>query len=95
MFVVVEKLERGQQEHFFIETASDKDVNAEGDKCKGDRAKKPNENGFGGFIYLYPLAEGNERRVAANADPFITTTDDGVEFCIATRAAIIWWDVRK
>ena len=39
-------------------------------------------------------AAGNEERVAANAAPFISDTRDGVEFCIATKAAIIWWDVR-
>lgn len=40
------------------------------------------------------LAEGNETSVAANADPFITEKNGGVEFCIATTAAIIWWNVR-
>ena len=39
------------------------------------------------------LAQGNEARVAANADLFIIGTPDGVEFCMATTAAIIWWDV--
>lgn len=37
-------------------------------------------------------SEGNEDRVAFNAEPFFTDTDDGVEFCIATAAAIIWWN---
>jgi hypothetical protein len=45
---------------------------------------------------LHPeYADGNEARVAANADPFITEKDDAFEFRIATTAAIIWWDVRK
>ena len=45
---------------------------------------------------LHPdFARGNEERVAANADPFITEKDGAFEFCIATRAAIIWWDVEK
>lgn len=39
-------------------------------------------------------AAGFEQRVAANARPFIRAVDGGVEFCIATAAAIIWWDVR-
>lgn len=39
-------------------------------------------------------AAGNEERVALNAEPFLSETDDGIEFCIATAAAIIWWDVR-
>lgn len=45
---------------------------------------------------LHPdYAAGNEARVATNADPFIAEKDGGFEFCIATTAAIIWWDVRK
>ena len=40
------------------------------------------------------LAEGHEERVALNAAPFITQIEDGFEFCIATSAALIWWDVR-
>lgn len=39
------------------------------------------------------LAAGNEERIAANTAPFLTPVDNGWEFCIATRAAIIWWDV--
>ena len=38
-------------------------------------------------------AEGNRERMAINVEPFLTEVDGGVEFCIATRAAIIWWDV--
>lgn len=38
-------------------------------------------------------AAGHEERVALNVEPFLTKTDAGVEFCIATRAAIIWWEV--
>ena len=38
-------------------------------------------------------AAGNEERVAINIRPFLTPVDDGVEFCIATKASIIWWDV--
>lgn len=40
-------------------------------------------------------AEGNEERVALNAAPFIRPAEGGVEFCMATKAAVIWWDVRK
>lgn len=40
-------------------------------------------------------AEGNEERLAYNVESFLAQVDGGVEFCIATRAAIIWWDVRK
>ncbi len=39
-------------------------------------------------------ARGNEERVAANVAPLLRQTDAGVEFCIATAAAIVWWDVR-
>lgn len=39
-------------------------------------------------------AEGHEARVAMNVAPFLTEKDGGVEFCIATKAAIIWWEVR-
>jgi len=38
-------------------------------------------------------AKGNEQRVAQNVEPFLTPNGDGFEFCIATKAAIIWWDV--
>lgn len=39
-------------------------------------------------------AEGNRERLALNVAPFLTKlADGGVEFCIATKAAIIWWDV--
>lgn len=38
--------------------------------------------------------EGNRSRVEANAAPFLTDTGEGVEFCIATTAAIVWWDVK-
>lgn len=39
-------------------------------------------------------AEGNRERLAINVAPFLTELPDGnVEFCIATKAAIIWWDV--
>lgn len=41
------------------------------------------------------LSDGNEERIAANADPFITETGTAFEFCIATTAAIIWWDVNR
>lgn len=37
--------------------------------------------------------EGCRERISLNAEPFLTRTDDGIEFCIETRAAIIWWDV--
>jgi hypothetical protein len=40
-------------------------------------------------------AEGNEERVAQNVEPFLTEVEGGVEFCIATTAAIISWDVRS
>ena len=39
-------------------------------------------------------AEGNLERLALNVEPFLSKVDYGVEFCIATKAAIIWWDVR-
>lgn len=39
-------------------------------------------------------AKGNEERVAANVAPFLRKVEGGIEFCIATSAAIIWWDVR-
>ena len=38
----------------------------------------------------------NERdfeRLSLNVAPFLTPVDGGVKFCIATRAAIIWWEV--
>ncbi len=38
-------------------------------------------------------AAGNEERVALNVAPFLTETEEGVEFCISTAAAIIFWDV--
>lgn len=38
-------------------------------------------------------AEGNLERVALNVAPFLSKCEGGVEFCIATKAAIIWWDV--
>lgn len=38
-------------------------------------------------------AEGNMERLALNVVPFLTEADAGVEFCIATKAAIVWWDV--
>lgn len=38
-------------------------------------------------------AEGNMERLTMNVAPFLTPADGGVEFCIATRASIIWWDV--
>lgn len=38
-------------------------------------------------------AAGFEERVALNVEPFLSETAGGVEFCIATRAAIIWWEV--
>lgn len=38
-------------------------------------------------------AEGNMERLALNVAPFLTEVEGGVEFCIATKAAIIWWDV--
>ena len=31
--------------------------------------------------------------LSLNVAPFLAPVEDGVEFCIATRAAIIWWDV--
>ena len=40
-------------------------------------------------------AAGNEDRLALNVEPFLHEADGGVEFCIATKAAIIWWDVRN
>ncbi len=39
------------------------------------------------------FSEGNESRIAANIEPFLTSKETGVEFCIATTAAIIWWDL--
>lgn len=41
-------------------------------------------------------ARGNEARIFANIAPFLSSCADGApgEFCIATAAAIIWWDVR-
>ena len=39
------------------------------------------------------LAEGDRERIARNVAPFCTEADGGVEFCIATAAALIWWDV--
>lgn len=38
-------------------------------------------------------AEGNEGRVASNVAPFLSAEGGGVEFCIATKAAVVWWDV--
>ena len=39
-------------------------------------------------------AAGNLERLALNVGPFLSVADSGgVEFCIATKAAIIWWDV--
>ena len=38
-------------------------------------------------------AEGFEDRVALNIRPFLKPVDGGLEFCIATKAAIIWWNV--
>jgi hypothetical protein len=38
-------------------------------------------------------AEGYEARVAMNADPFIMSQGNGFEFCIATQAALVWWEV--
>lgn len=40
-------------------------------------------------------AKGNEERVRANLLPFLRTTDEGIEFRMATRAALVWWDVRR
>lgn len=39
-------------------------------------------------------AAGNEERLAHNVAPFLQPCDEGVEFLIATSAAIIWWDTR-
>lgn len=39
-------------------------------------------------------SKGNRDRVILNAEPFLETSGRGVEFCIATTAAIIWWDAR-
>ncbi len=39
-------------------------------------------------------AAGNEERVAANVAPLLRPVEGGVEFVIATAAAIVWWDVR-
>lgn len=38
-------------------------------------------------------AEGNMERLALNVAPFLADAGDGVEFCISTKAAIVWWDV--
>ena len=38
-------------------------------------------------------AEGNLERLSMNVAPFLTEAEGGVEFCIATKASIIWWDV--
>lgn len=38
-------------------------------------------------------SEGNEERVAMNVEPLLKNIGGEVEFCIATTAAIIWWDV--
>ena len=41
-------------------------------------------------------AQGNLDRLALNVAPFLTAADSGgVEFCIATKASIIWWDVTR
>lgn len=51
------------------------------------------EEAVGWICSLEPArAEGHEERVALNAAPFLTETEKGVEFCISTTAAIIWWD---
>ena len=39
-------------------------------------------------------SKGNRDRVALNVEPFLENSDEGVEFCMATTAAIIWWDAR-
>lgn len=40
-------------------------------------------------------AEGSLERLALNIAPFLHETGEGaLEFCIATKAAIIWWNVR-
>lgn len=38
---------------------------------------------------------GNEGRVRQNLLPFLSESERGVEFCMATRAALVWWDVRR
>ena len=38
-------------------------------------------------------AKGYEERVALNIRPLLTAVPGGVEFCIATKASIIWWNV--
>lgn len=37
----------------------------------------------------------NKGRVRQNLMPFLSESDHGVEFCMATRAALVWWDVRR
>lgn len=39
-------------------------------------------------------SKGFEERVALNVEPFTHESADGIEFCITTAAALIWWDVR-
>ena len=36
---------------------------------------------------------GHEDRVMENCTPFLTAKNGGIEFCIESRAAIIWWDL--
>ena len=38
-------------------------------------------------------AEGNLERLALNVAPFLHESKDGVGFCMATKAAIVWWDL--
>ena len=38
---------------------------------------------------------GNEERVRANLMPFLREMDEGFEFKMETRAALVWWDVRR
>lgn len=40
-------------------------------------------------------AAGNEHRVRRNIEPFLSESDRGIEFCMATRAALVWWDVHR
>lgn len=39
-------------------------------------------------------AAGHDDRIALNAAPFLSESDDGIEFCIGTKVGIIWWDTR-
>ena len=66
-------------------------------RCFPERFRKTFESTDEALAWVAALkparAQGNEERLALNVAPFLTEVDGGVEFCIATRAAIIWWNV--